>query len=313
MRTCPECGTDRQGAVRFCPGCGLDYWRVAAGQPAHPMPPSPAMSAARTSGTRPLTFIVAGIALLLVAGGAAVVMSGILPPGVPGGRATATVRILSEEESLVYAFFREVRDSSAAYTVTYEGTTTYAGIEAPPAPVTLVGEARLNGDDWAAHERLVQDDETIIDIDMVLLDDVAYLSEDDGEWVTGELPERLQPISPFRRISTVTEVEYLEKTPLDGTPQHTLVVTKWLGGRDFSSILRQFGRVESQESRMEVVVNAFGVPSVAELEMIVVATDGRETLTITATVTYRIARWGEVGPIEPPRPPDGEASVGTRH
>jgi hypothetical protein len=265
------------------------------------------------SGTRPLGFIVAGIVLLLVAGGATVVMSGVLPVGMPGGRPAPTVRQLTVEESLVYAFFREVRDPRAAYTVTYEGTTSYAGIADPPSPVTMTGEARLNGDDWAAHERFVQDEETILDLDMVLLDDVGYLSEDDGDWVSGEIPERLQPISPFRRISTVTEIEYLDKTPMDGLPQHTLLVTKWLGGRDYSDILRPFARIESQESRMEVVVDAFGVPSVAELQMTVIATDGRETLTITAVVTYRIGRWDDVGPIEEPRPPDGAASTSTRH
>ena len=62
---------------------------------------------------------------------------------------------------------------------------------------------------------------------------------------------------------------------------------------------------------MEVIVDARGVPSVAELEMTVVATDGVETLTIEAVITYHIDRWDDVGPIEPPRPPGGEASVAT--
>jgi len=311
MKTCPECGTDREGAVRFCPGCGLDYWRVAAGQPSHPTPPQAAPASPSASGGGPLGFIIAGIVLLLVAGGAVVVMSGVLPSGVPGGRASATVRQLTAEESLVYAFFREVRDPRAAYTVTYEGTTTYSGITDPPAPIAMTGELRLNADDWAGHEEYLQDGESILDVDMVVLDDMAYLSEDDGEWVNGEIPDRLQPISPFHRISTVTEVDYLDKTPLDGSPQHTLLITKWLGGRDYSDILRPISRIESQESRMEVIVDARGVPSVAELEMTVVATDGVDTLTINAVVTYRIARWDDVGPIEPPRLPDGEASVTT--
>ncbi len=311
MKSCPECGADREGAVRFCPGCGLDYWRVAAGQPAHPTPQSVAPSPSSGSRGGPLGFIVAGIVLLLIAVGAVVVMSGILPAGVPGGRASATVRPLTPEEALVYAFFREVRDPRAAYTVTYEGTTTYSGIADPPAPVSMTGDLRLNGDDWAGHEEYVQDGETILDVDMVLLDGVAWVSEDDEDWVTGEIPDRLQPISPFRRISTVTEVEYLDKTPLDGRPVHTLLITKWLGGRDYSDILRPISRIESQESRMEVIVDARGVPSVAELEMTVVATDGVETLTINALVTYHIDRWDDVGPIEPPRPPGGEASVST--
>ncbi len=28
---CPACGRGREAGVRFCPGCGLDYWRLAAG------------------------------------------------------------------------------------------------------------------------------------------------------------------------------------------------------------------------------------------------------------------------------------------
>ena len=28
---CPACGRGREAAGRFCPGCGLDYWRLAAG------------------------------------------------------------------------------------------------------------------------------------------------------------------------------------------------------------------------------------------------------------------------------------------
>src|SRR5439155_15654019 len=28
---CPACGRAREAGGRFCPGCGLDYWRLAAG------------------------------------------------------------------------------------------------------------------------------------------------------------------------------------------------------------------------------------------------------------------------------------------
>src|SRR5437588_1807397 len=28
---CPACGREREAGGRFCPGCGLDYWRLAAG------------------------------------------------------------------------------------------------------------------------------------------------------------------------------------------------------------------------------------------------------------------------------------------
>jgi hypothetical protein len=311
MQTCPECGVDREGAVRFCPGCGLDYWRVAAGQPAHPEPPPVAQSAAAGSAS-PLRFIVAGIVLLLVAGTGVVVVSGVLPSGVPGGRPAASIRPLTAEEAIIYAFFREVRDPGAAYEVTYEGTTTFSGMDEVPPPITTEGVIRLHADNWVGHERSAQGEESLYDIDMSVVDDVAYLREDGEEWLSGEIPDRLQPISPFRRISTVTEVDYLDKTSETGLPGHRLLITKWLGGRDYSDILRRFARIESQESRMEVVVDPRGVPSVAELELVVVATDGRDTLTITASFTYHIDLWDEVDVIEPPGPDAPSATVETR-
>lgn len=321
MRTCPGCGADRDGALRFCPACGLDLWRAAAGGTSNAGPggqgpnaagggwgaaggggggagAGPAGRPARSGpGAGPLIAI--GSALLLVAAGATVVMSGVIPSGLPGGRPTATPRALTPNEALIRAFFREVRDPNAAFLVATDGLTTFTGPIDMPA-VAAKSTVRIQGDDWVGTETVESDGETILDVEMAIVDGIGYVRDAGGEWVTGEVPARLQPVSPFRRISTVTEVEYLSTRTINGRPMHTLVVTKWLGGRDFSDLLRSFASIRSQVSRLEVLVDSFGVPASASLTAQVVATDGRDSLTIDATATYRFSDWGEVAPIVPP-------------
>lgn len=300
MRTCPACGAERQEAVRFCPECGLDYWRAAAGESGHPAPPpAPAVT---TGWSGPPAPIVAGlgVVLLLVAIVAAVVASGVIPTGMPGGRPSPTPRVLTQQEVLIRAFYREVRDPDAQFAVTAESTTTFSGLDENPPPIEGASQIRIHGSDWAGTQTATSDGETVIDAEMAIVAGVGYLREGDDDWVVEELPERLWPVSPFRRISTVTEVGYLGAISGEGQPLHTLVVTKWLGGRDYSDILRRFARVTSQDSRFEVVVDNFGIPHRAVLTMTVVATDGVDTLTIEATVTYRFSDWGAVEPIAPP-------------
>jgi hypothetical protein len=39
---CPQCGTPRQGSLRYCAKCALDFWKSAAGEvPAGSSPPLP--------------------------------------------------------------------------------------------------------------------------------------------------------------------------------------------------------------------------------------------------------------------------------
>jgi hypothetical protein len=252
-------------------------------------------------------FIWVGVGLLLVAAVAAVMAVGLLPAGVPGGRPTVTARPLSAHDAVIHAFFREVRDPDARFTVDIDGTMTFSGVENPPPPIEMSGSFRLHGEDWEGAERLVQDEETFFEMEMVLVDDIGYVRERGGEWINGEVPDRLQPISPFRRISAVTDVDYVDEIAGSGLPTHRLVVGKWLGGRTLSDMLRGFARVVSKDSRMEVVVDQFGVPSTAELGLTVVATDGVDTITVDAVVTYRIGSWDDVEPIEPPLPIDPAA------
>jgi len=297
MQSCPTCGAPRDGALRFCPACGLDYWRAAAGdieQRAPTPPPAP-----RPATRLPTLMVVAGVTILIAVSVAAAVMSGLVPIAGVGSRPVATPRQLTPEEAVVYAFFREVRDPRAEYSLSTEATTTFSGLDEEIPPVSVTNEVRIYRDDWTGVEQ-VTGEEIDLDYEMALVDGVGYLSEDGGDWVSEEIPERLQPVSPFRRISTVTEIDYLESATVDGAAQHTLVITKWLGGRDYSDILRRFARIVSQESRMEVTVDSFGVPTIAELEITVVATDGVDTLTIEGHATYRFADWDDVEPIDSP-------------
>lgn len=243
--------------------------------------------------------VIAGVAILAAAGIAAALASGIIPLRAAGSRPDPTPHLLSSEEAIIYAFFREVRDPRAEYRVTADAETDYAGLEQEIDPVTVTSDIRIYRDDWQGSETIVSGDETI-DLRMVLVDGIGYVRQDDEDWVSEEIPERLQPVSPFRRISTVTEVQYLREETVNGLPAHRLLVTKWLGGRDYSDLLRRFARIVSQESRMEVVVDNFGIPSVADLDVTVVATDGTDTLTITGHATYRFSDWDEGEPVVAP-------------
>jgi hypothetical protein len=244
--------------------------------------------------------VITGVVILAAAGIAAAFATGLIPlRGTGSGRPVATPHILTDAEAVIYAFFREVRDPRAEYRVTTEAETRYRGAGDEIAPVAVANDIRIYREDWGGVET-VTSDEASVEYRMVLVDGVGYVSEDGGDWASTEIPDRLQPISPFRRISTVTEVEYLGSETVDGRPVHRLLVTKWLGGRDFSDPLRRFGRIVSQESRMEVIVDSFGVPSLAELDIKVVASDGSERLTIEGHATYRFSDWDEVEPITAP-------------
>ncbi|MGZ6135529.1 MAG: hypothetical protein ACXWK9_13830, partial [Myxococcaceae bacterium] len=40
LLVCPACGSRRDRGSRFCPSCGLDFWRAAAGEPFKPVAPT---------------------------------------------------------------------------------------------------------------------------------------------------------------------------------------------------------------------------------------------------------------------------------
>ena len=306
MQTCPTCDAPREGAIRYYPACGLDFWRAAAGETgraADEAPAAPTAASSRTSfAPNFLAIGVIGVIVLGVAGVTSAVMLGALSFGGPAVGADSTARPLSDEDRLVNRFFRQVRDPDAAYVVVAEGEVLITGL--PPEiapPITMTAEIRLHGNDWMGRESVVEGAAAALEFEVALVDGIGYARPPDADWVSEDVPERLYVISPFGRISTATEVEYLDSEVVDGERRHRVAVTKWLGGREFTDYLHRFARIDSRESRMEVVVDELGVPLVADLVMKVVATDGSDvTATFDVTATYRISDWDAVEPIEPP-------------
>lgn len=62
---CPECGTNNLDTAKFCVSCG--YQTMAAGRAGAPMPPQMVAAAPASSGSK-LPWVLAGVALLVIAG-----------------------------------------------------------------------------------------------------------------------------------------------------------------------------------------------------------------------------------------------------
>ncbi len=97
---CPNCGKQREGAMRFCSSCGHDFWAAAAGAASAPMatstapPPAPVGAppqASEASGVPLPTILVLGGGVLLVVGSflpwatASTVFGSLSRSGVDGG------------------------------------------------------------------------------------------------------------------------------------------------------------------------------------------------------------------------------------
>lgn len=303
MQTCPTCDAPREGAPRYCPACGLDFWRAAAGESGTAPDSQPVAAPSSRTGFAPnfLAIGVIGVIVLGVAGVTSAVVLGALPFGGPGVGAAPTASPLSEEDRLVNRFFRQVRDPDAAFVVASDGEILTSGLPVDVPPITVAAKVSLRGDDWAGWLSIVEGDEAVVDADVMLVDGIGYVRLPDADWVSEEVPERYWSINAFARISTVTEVDYVDSEMVDGQRRHRLVVTKWLGGREFTDYLHRFARIDSRDSRMEIMVDDLGVPTVAELVMQVVATDDNDvTATFDLAATYRISAWDDVEPIEPP-------------
>jgi hypothetical protein len=64
--SCPQCGTPRQGSLRYCPNCSFDYWKAAAGEAQPGTPPSEAPSQHDGTGRGSAFWIGAGVAALVL-------------------------------------------------------------------------------------------------------------------------------------------------------------------------------------------------------------------------------------------------------
>jgi len=283
-------------APHYCPGCGYDYWRSAAGLTLAPPIATPAP--AQADGRLSAVLMVAGLGGLLTTAiiTAVVVLGGMEQDASP--RIASTLPSRGPEDFLILRFFREARDPRAAFTMTREATVRQVE---PPGPDVVTSESvALHGDDWFADSTAVSGADTI-QTSGASVDGVYYQrAGPDAAWSQVEVFGDPGPVSPFARISAVSEVEYLGLETTSGITLHHLLVTKWLGGSGLDFRMLGFDGVTERENRFDVWVNDDGVPIRARHRATLAVVEGgvSYTLTVDAQLTFR--DWGIVEPIEPP-------------
>ncbi len=305
--TCPNCGRVAEGAPHYCPGCGLDYWRVAAGATPTPLasrrPPPPAPPARGRSAA----LVAVGLAGLLAAGvGTAVMVVGGLEPDAPLVAQTRPSR--GPEDFLIERFFREARDPHARFSYTNEGTLRQM---APERFDYAVSETILvYGNDYLVRGTYTTDGEAVEET-LAVVDGIAYLQlTPEGEWLTGETHGDDRPGSPFFRITTVGEIEYVEEQQFaDGTVHHRLAVTKWLGGSGTDFRVIGAGRLVHRTNRLDVWVTEDGIPVRAEITSSFSLQGGGVSNDFVTELEMTFDDWGDVDPIAPPNAPVPEPAA----
>ena len=294
--TCPTCAWVSVRAPHYCPGCGYDYWRAAAGLDVEPRV---AVSAPppRADGRFSAALMIAGLVGLLTTG----VVTAVVVLGGTERDAPLIVNTLpsrSPEDFVIVRFFREARDPDAAFTVAMDGTIQAVNPAGPAAPLSQ--SMVVHGEDWAVYGS-VEADGTTVAVTNALIGGIYYERVgDDTPWAHADAPGDVDPMNPFARIATVGEVDYLGMETVGGTNLHHLLVTKWLGGsgRDFRML--GFDGVTNRESQFDIWVNDDGVPIRGrQLTTFTVVEEGA-TYTFTADVTMKFHDWDEVETIEAP-------------
>lgn len=303
--TCPICGRVAEGAPHYCPGCGLDYWRVAAGAAAAARPlPVPAQPDTRRSSV----LVAVGLVGLLAAGiGTAVVVVGGLDQTNPPVIAN-TLPSRGPEEFVIERFFREARNPHARFSYVVEGTLRQLAPE--PFEMSIAESVFVYGDDWLSRATYAIGGEERRE-SLAVVDGTVYVqSGADAEWLMGETYGDARPGSPFFRIVTVGEVQYVGSELDGGDKVHQLVVTKWLGGsgRDYRVV--GAGSLVDRTGRLDVWVTDAGVPvrarSVTSFSLRRDGAIGQFATDLTLTFDD----WGDVDPIGPPNAPVTEPAAG---
>lgn len=293
--TCPNCSRVSEGAPHYCPGCGLDYWRVAAGDAATAVrrSPAPAPTGSRKSGA----LVAAGLAGMIAAGiGTAAMVLGSPQPDIPLIANTLPSR--GPDDFVIERFFRQARDPYAAFSFVSEGTMRQTDPE--ESEVLIVESVLVHGDDWISHGTYAADGQTVEQSFAVV--DGRYFERQaaDAEWVSGELSGDDRPGSPFFRIATVGEIEYVGSETTSGTTLHHLVVTKWLGGNGRDFRLVGFDGITQRENRFDIWVTDDGMPIRAQGVSTFTLRQGSDAYTFATDMTLTFDDWGEVEAIEPP-------------
>ena len=149
---CPQCGTQRQGSMRFCASCGLDFWKAAeeqaaqaqtdAGQrPAAVRPDVPIAGGTRSAlGGRPwLLWVAAAVVAIAVLG--AINYAFGTDSGEPVGAASDTASPSPGESAVATPFpTQRPRSSSAGCAdgqIQLQVDGEYVCVDETPAPSTL--------------------------------------------------------------------------------------------------------------------------------------------------------------------------------
>ena len=300
---CQRCGGAR-GGERYCPHCGLDFWK-AAEESVRPAPEAEAASA--PPGRNPdaarvgILAIGAGFALLAVAVGVWVLTGSGLFRDDTGGPQFAQ-QPPPPVHPLVLAFFAEARDPAAAYAWRQSGSAT-VGISDQEFVSTIDAAGRADGGEWTARMRMVEDGEAVFNGEFAYVSQHGFVREGDGGWTeTGVMPAvQLGPVNPFARITTVGEMEYVGPETRDGVDGHIITTDKWLSDPEADDPIRRVAHVRSRESLMEIFVTSEGVPLSALYTFAIEArTPGGEIVTYEGESRYRFEDWGAVDPIVAP-------------
>lgn len=294
--TCPTCAWVSVRAPHYCPGCGYDYWRAAAGLDAEPRVAAPA-AAPRADGRFSAALMIAGLVGLVTTG----VVTAVVVLGGTERETPVIVNTLPSrgpEDFVIVRFFREARDPYAAFTVAMDGTIQAVNPAGPAAPLSQ--SMVVHGEDWAVYGS-VEADGTTVAVTNALIGGTYYERVgDDTPWARADAPGDVDPMNPFARIATVSEIEYLGMETVGGTNLHHLLVTKWLGGsgRDFRML--GFDGVTDRESRFDIWVNDDGVPIRGRQLITFTVVEEGATYTFNADVSMKFHDWDDVEPIEAP-------------
>jgi hypothetical protein len=301
---CQRCGGTR-GGTRYCPHCGLDFWKAAEDEARGTTAADPSAMPApvAASGGTPMGLLAIGVGVSLLAVAVLVWIvagSGLLRDPTTGPQ-------LGQQppppvHPLVLAFFGEARDPDAAYAWRQSGRATVA-IPDQEFSSTIDAAGRADGKDWTARMRMVDDGEAAFDGEFVYVSQHGYSREGDDPWVeAGVIPAvQLGPVNPFARITTVGELDYVGPETRDGVDGHIITTDKWLSDPEADDPIRRVAHVRSRESLMEIFVTDDGVPLSAVYTFAIEArTPAGEIVTFEGESRYRFEDWGAVDPIVAP-------------
>ena len=292
--TCPSCAWVSERPPHYCPGCGFDFWRSAAGLDPAPRIAAPAPRAeARSSAA----LMVAGLVGLLTTG----VVTAVVVLG--GGESEVPVIVNTlpsrgPEDFLILRFFREARSPYAEFTVAIDGT--IQSVEPVEADVPFSESVVVHGEDWVVHGSFQADAEAVAMSAAVVGGAYFERRGADSAWIRADVPGDVVPASPFARIATVEEIEYLGMETASGSTLHHLLVTNSLGGTGRDLRMLGFDGASHVSTRFDIWVNDDGVPVRGrQLTTFTVVEDGA-TRTLRADLTMTFRDWNNVAPIEAP-------------